>query len=132
MSGRAAPATRWAVPPPWTPAPVAVPPVPRPKIAAKRASKCFSADQCTGTVLLGLLERDLVLGNHRVALRHFLMAQACGMQPPRSVQKRCEELLRTTSQQTRDRIECSVNAWAKMFNGLLQTGAHDDRKVRQR
>jgi hypothetical protein len=66
-------------------------------------------------VLLQLLQRDLRLGHHRVALRHFLMTQACGVHLPVSLRLECEKLLLACPVSQRTRIERDVDCWAGMI-----------------
>lgn len=107
------PSTRWVVPPPWLASEAGAPPAsPKAKDAQKPRPRL---DRCTGSVLVELLQRDLWLGHHRVAVRHFLMARACGMPMPVAMQERCEQLLQVCPREVREGIEQAVRSWAEMM-----------------
>jgi len=57
-----------------------------------------------------------------VALRHFLMVQACGVYPPAAVRELCARLLQACPP-ARSRIQRDVDGWAEMVGARLSRPA---------
>lgn len=94
------PRTRWAVPPPWA------------GDAAQSAARPDSRWSSSAAVLCTLLRQDLARGHTRVALRHFMMTQACGLSLPPELRECCELLLERCPPGARQVIAEQVRRWA--------------------
>ena len=61
-----------------------------------------------------LVARDLRRGHVNLAIRHFLMARACGSGVPPGMARRCEVLLQACPSARRHRIARDVDNWVRM------------------
>jgi hypothetical protein len=121
-----APATRWVIPPPWSSSPVPpetieAPPTDAP-VPARRTAK-RDRPSTTAAVLLELLQRDLRFGYRWVALRHFLMVRACGVQLPADLREQCERLLLECPVSSQERVARSVEWWICMTNAAASSSS---------
>jgi hypothetical protein len=100
------PATRWVVLPSFE------------RLCAERdgfAAPASSAPAAAAaSELPTLLARDLRRGHVNLAIRHFLMARACGSGVPPGLQRDCEALLRACPSTRRRRIARDVENWVRM------------------
>ena len=64
--------------------------------------------------LIGLLLTDLRRGNHRIAIRHYLMLRRCGARLPYAVRADCERLISACPSRVLRRISIQVCAWIQM------------------
>lgn len=87
------PATHWITEPPWRSSP---------------------AGAGSGQALLELLEHDVRRGHVNVAIRHFLMLDACAVQVPEDLREPCEAWLARCKDKTREAIADQVRSWTAM------------------
>jgi len=67
--------------------------------------------------LFELLMGDLGKGHYHLAVRHFLMLKGCGAKLPPPIERRCDQLLRTSPAPRRQKIESDVRGWLDMLRG---------------
>jgi hypothetical protein len=87
------PATHWITEPPW---------------------RSSAAQAGSGQALLQLLERDVRRGHVNVAIRHFLMLDACAVDVPEDLREPCEAWLARCKAKTRAAIDDQVRSWSAM------------------
>jgi hypothetical protein len=68
--------------------------------------------------LFELLIGDLGKGHYHLAIRHFLMLKGCGATLPTAIERRCEQLMRTSPASRRHKIESDVRRWLDMLGAL--------------
>ncbi len=122
------PRTRWCGPHPY--AAVSAPPLepdgspaspPPPRAALVRVTPRARASSCAD-VLLAQLRRDLQRGHWRVALRHFLMLEACGYEVPPAERRSCLEHARACAGRQWLKIQADVAEWARCLTPQRPTG----------
>jgi hypothetical protein len=74
-----------------------------------------SVSAAEASALPALVARDLHRGHVNLAIRHFLMARACGNGVPRGVERHCEALLEACPGPRRHRIARDVDNWVRML-----------------
>ena len=98
------PATRWVVLPSFE------------RLCAERDGLVApaSAAPAAASELPTLVARDLHRGHVNLAIRHLLMARACGSGVPPGMALRCENLLQACPSARRHRIARDVDNWVRM------------------
>lgn len=99
------PQTRWCGPHPF-----AAPAGTRPGPARSAAP---APDRALREVLLAQLAQDLARGHWKLALRHFLMLQACGHEVPAAQRARCMEHALECPRRDWLRIQADVSGWVR-------------------
>lgn len=98
------PQTRWCGPHPFAPGAGS-----RPKSSRAAAAP----DPGLREVLLAQLARDLARGHWKLALRHFLMLEACGHEVPPEQRARCMEHALECPSRDWLRIQADVSGWVR-------------------
>ena len=99
------PQTRWCGPHPFAPATGSPPRTSRSAVPAP--------DRALREVLLAQLARDLARGHWKLALRHFLMLEACGHDVPPAQRARCMEHALECPSRDWLRIRDYVSGWVR-------------------
>ena len=104
------PQTRWCGQPPF--ARVALPARAQQRTGIGRRPALRGAAS-SEEALLAQLQRDLQRGHWRIALRHFLMLEACGFEVPEAERLHCLEHARACASAQWLRIQADVAEWAR-------------------
>lgn len=104
---RLGPKTEWVFPLPWHPGP------------PEREVLTVSRD--SQQALFALLNEDIRRGNRNLAIRHFLMLQACGVRLPEALRLSCEDWLHRCPPRTHAQISAAVNRWAQLVDLRAQS-----------
>ncbi len=83
-------------------------------MTANQARAAAQADDATAAALLRMLERNVRLGQHKLALRHWLMLHERRATVPAHLVSYCEQARERCSSRELAAIESAVAAWVSM------------------